>query len=148
MFITRTKAADLGTSAAQTTAAVVRQGVVSIRTWAAPRLDGAADYCTTTVAPTVSSALRATAAKVSPAEAASAQRRKTSALTWPLLVAAGLAAAGAVAAAIRHRYRTSMAADSESPAEPAAAKVEASANGTAPETQETETAQTAPRNDW
>jgi hypothetical protein len=101
-------------NAAQTTAAGVKagvkQGVFSARRWAAPRLEDAADYTTTTVAPAVSSALLATAKKVKPAD----PRRKTlSALKWSLLASACLAAAGAVAAAVRYKYRTAMAADAE-----------------------------------
>jgi hypothetical protein len=131
-------------SAAQTTAAGVskglRQGVYNARGWAAPRLEGAADYCTTTVAPTVSTALRTTARKVGPANAVNpARHRSASALTWSLLGVAILAAAGAGAAMVRYRYRAAMAIDSETDAEtgitsePAAADpASASQDGTAP----------------
>jgi len=177
--ITRTKAADLGSAAtdaaqnvaqnvaqnaavvaqnarqsagnaAQTTAsgvkAGVRQGFFNARRWAAPRLEDAAGYTTTTAAPAVSSALLATAKKVRPA-----QETKHSALKWSLLASACLAAAGAVAAAIRYKYRSAMAADTEvedtaaadaavepivstapttaEPAEPATEDAEASVNG-------------------
>jgi hypothetical protein len=89
----------------------VRQGVYTARSWAAPRLDSAADYCTTTVAPKVSAALRTTARQVSPADPKSS--KKSSMLTWSLLGAAILAALGATAAAVRYRYRAAIAADSE-----------------------------------
>lgn len=109
-------AAQNASGAAQTAASgvskSVRQGVYTARNWAAPRLDSAADYCTTTVAPKVSGALRSTARQVSPAEAASTKR--TSVLTWSMLGAAVLAAVGAAAAVVRYRYRTAIAADSES----------------------------------
>jgi hypothetical protein len=145
-------------NAAQTTAsgvkAGVRQGFFNARRWAAPRLEDAADYTTTTAAPAVSSALLATAKKVRPA-----QETKHSALKWSLLASACLAAAGAVAAAVRYKYRSAMAADYRSamaadtevedtaaadaavepivstapttaePAEPATDDVEASVNG-------------------
>jgi hypothetical protein len=89
----------------------VRQGVYTARSWAAPRLDGAADYCTTTVAPKVSAALRTTARQVSPADTVSSKRSST--LTWSLLGAAVLAALGATAALVRYRYRAAIAADCE-----------------------------------
>lgn len=137
-------------NAAQTTAsgvkAGVRQGFFNARRWAAPRLEDAADYTTTTAAPAVSSALLATAKKVRPA-----QETKHSALKWSLLASACLAAAGAVAAAVRYKYRSAMATDTEvedtaaadaavepivstapttaEPAEPATDDVEASVNG-------------------
>ena len=89
----------------------VKQGVYSARSWAAPLLENAADYCTTTVAPKVSSALRSTARQVSPAEPP--RMKRSSILTWSLLGAAIVAAAGAAAAVVRYRYRTAIAADSE-----------------------------------
>lgn len=89
----------------------VRQGVYTARTWAAPRLDNAADYWTTTAAPKVSSALRTTARQVSPAPAKSP--KKSSVLTWSVLGAAIAAALGAAAVAARYRYRAAIAADSE-----------------------------------
>jgi trimeric autotransporter adhesin len=147
-------------NAAQTTAsgvkAGVRRGFFNARRWAAPRLEDAADYTTTTAAPAVSSALLATARKVRPAQES---QRKRSALKWSLLASACLAAAGAVAAAVRYKYRSAMAADTEvedttaadtaaepiaptadkpaepatddveTPAEPATDDVEASVNG-------------------
>ena len=64
-----TAAQGVGTAAQ--TAAVgtgkgVRQGVYNVRVWAAPRLESAAGYCTTTAAPKVSSALLVTARQVRP----------------------------------------------------------------------------------
>jgi hypothetical protein len=104
-------AAQQVSSAAQTAAQGVnkgtRQGVYRARVWTAPRLESAADYTTATVAPKVSSALRVTARQVSPED----MRRKNaySVLTWSVLGAAVLAAAGAVAAIVRHRYRSATA---------------------------------------
>lgn len=113
--VVATNAAHNAGDAAQTAAAGVnkgvRQGVYTARIWAAPRLDSAADYCTTTVAPKVSTALRNTARQVRPPEPASSKR--SSMLTWSVLGAAVLAALGAGAAVARYRYRTAIAADSE-----------------------------------
>ena len=112
-------AQNAGSSAQTTTAAVnkqVQQGVFSARKWAAPKLESVADYTATTVAPTGSSALRSTAAQVRPAEPVSpAKRRMTAALTWSLLGAAVVAAAGAVAALARYRRRAATDVDSEMP---------------------------------
>jgi hypothetical protein len=113
-------AAHHASSTAQTRAAgvgkQVQHGVYSARKWAAPKLESVADYTATTVAPTVSSALRNTAAQVRPAEPVSpAKRRLTSALTWSLLGAAIVAAAGAVAALVRYRRRAAIELDSERP---------------------------------
>ena len=108
-------AAQQVSSAAQTAAQGVnqgvRQGVYRARVWTAPRLESAADYTTATMAPKVSSALRVTARQVSPQDL---QRKNGhSALAWSVLGVAVLAAAGAVAAMVRHRYRSAMAADTE-----------------------------------
>ena len=84
--------------------------VTSARKWAVPRLEGAADYTTSTVAPKVSSALRSAAKQVKPVEPKS---KKRSALTWSLLAAAVAAGLGAAAAVVRYRYRAAIAADSE-----------------------------------
>lgn len=109
-----TNAAQNASDVAQTTASGVskgvRQRVYSARSWAAPRLDDAAEYCTTTVAPKVSAALHSTARQVRPADAKS---KRTSVLTWSVLGAAVLAALGAAVAAARYRYRAAIAADSE-----------------------------------
>jgi hypothetical protein len=113
-------AAQNASSTAQTTAAgvskQVQQGVYTGRKWAAPKLESVADYTASTVAPTVSSALRNTAARVRPAEPVSpAKRRMASALTWSLLGAAVVAAAGAVAALVRYRRRAATELDSDMP---------------------------------
>jgi hypothetical protein len=113
-------AAQNASSTAQTTAAgvskQVRQGVYTARKWAAPKLESVADYTATTVAPTVSSALRNTAAQVRPAEPVSpAKRRMASALTWSLLGAAIAAAAGAAAAVVRYRRRAATDIDRDMP---------------------------------
>jgi len=113
-----TSAAQTASDAAQTAAAGlskgVKQGVYTARTWAAPRLDIAAEYCTTTVAPKVSTALHNTARQVSPPDT---RPKRSSILTWSLLGAAVLAAFGAAAAVARFRYRAAMAADTELVAE-------------------------------
>jgi hypothetical protein len=88
----------------------VRQGIYSARIWAAPRIDSAADYCTDTVAPTVSSALHTTARQVRPAEISS---KRSSIVKWSMLGVAVLAALGAAAAAARYRYQEPIPADSE-----------------------------------
>lgn len=102
-------------SAAQTAAANVskgvKQGVFGARGWAAPRLESAADYVTATAGPKVSSALRATAKQVSPPDTRRSKLR--SALTWSVLGAAVLAAAGAAGVMVRKRYQAAMAADTE-----------------------------------
>jgi hypothetical protein len=104
-------AAQNASGAAQTAASSVNSGVDTARRWAAPRLEGVADYTTTTVAPKVSSALRTTARQVSPADAPTSKR--SSIVTWSLLGAAVLAALGAAAAVVRYRYRAAIAAESE-----------------------------------
>jgi hypothetical protein len=108
-----TSAAQNARPAAQTAVTSVskgvRQGVYSARSWAAPRIDRAADYCTSTMAPKVSAALHTTASQVRPAETSS----KRSILKWSMLGVAVLAALGAAAAAVRYRYQTAIAADSE-----------------------------------
>ena len=110
-----TNAAQNASDAAQTAATgltkEVKRGVYTARSWAAPRLESAADYCTTTVAPKVSSALRTTARQVSPADTRRSTKR--SVLTWSVLGASILAALGAAGALIRYRYRAAIAADSE-----------------------------------
>lgn len=109
-----TNTAQNAGGAAQTAAANlssgVRQGVYTARTWAAPRLEGAADYTTATVAPKVSAALRTTARQVSPADTTTSKR---SVVTWSVLGAAVLAALGAAAAVMRYRYRAAIAAETE-----------------------------------
>ncbi len=109
-------AAAQGVGSAAQTAAVgvgkgVRQGVYSVRVWAAPRLESAAGYTTTTVAPKVSSALMVTARQVRPEDVT--QKKGRSVLTWSILAAAVVAAAGAAAALVRYRYRAAMAEGAE-----------------------------------
>lgn len=118
-------AAQSASGAAQTAASGMsrgmRQGVYTARSWSAPRLESAADYCTTTVAPKLSSALRSTARQVRPMDTmdtvdtvdATSTTKRSSMLIWSVLGAAILAALGAVAAMARYRYRTAIAADSE-----------------------------------
>ena len=104
-------AAQEVSNAAQQAAANVNKGVFNARVWAAPQLENAADYTTTTLAPKVSAALRSTARQISPEDVQ--PKRSSSVLTWSFLAAAVLAAAGAAAVVIRIRYRTAMAADTE-----------------------------------
>jgi hypothetical protein len=114
--VVATSAAQNAGGAAQTAANAagkgVKQGVYTARSWAAPRLDSAAEYCTTTVAPKVSTALHNTARQVRPVDTTKSKR--SSMLTWSLLGGAILAALGAAAAVVRYRYREAIAADSES----------------------------------
>jgi hypothetical protein len=109
-----TNAAHTASGAAQTAATSLSKGVkervYTARSWAAPRLESAAEYTSSTVAPKVSAALRSTAAQVKPADTKSSSKKV---LTWSLLGAAILAALGAGAAVARYRYRTAIAADSE-----------------------------------
>jgi hypothetical protein len=116
--VVATSAAQNASGVAKTAASSLSKGlndkVYTARSWAAPRLDNAADYCTTTVAPKVSSALRTTARQVRPTD--TRKSKKSSILTWSLLGAAVLAGLGAAAVLVRYRYQTAIAADSE-PAE-------------------------------
>lgn len=103
----------------------VRTGTLSARGWMAPRLESAADYTTSTVAPAVSDAvvktlaprvsgvLRSTARQVSPPDARSSKSSLKSALAWTSLVATVLAAAGAAGTLVWRRYRAAMAADTQ-----------------------------------
>src|SRR3984957_5777411 len=106
-------ASDAAQAAAQLAAVNVRKGggtgIHGARSWAAPRLESAADYTTKTAAPKVSSALKKTARQVQPANG----RSKRSVLAWTAFGAAILAAVGAGAAIARHRYRRAVGADSE-----------------------------------
>ena len=110
-----TSVAQNASGAAKTAASSLSKGlndkVYTARSWAAPRLDNAAEYCTTTVAPKVSSALRTTARQVRPTDMRKSKR--SSILTWSLLGAAVLAGLGAAAVLVRYRYQTAIAADSE-----------------------------------
>jgi hypothetical protein len=109
-------AAQNTSGAVKTAASSLSKGlndqVYTARSWAAPRLDSAADYCTTTVAPKVSSALRTTARQVRPTDTRKSKR--SSILLWSLLGAAVLTGLGAAAAMVRYRYQAAIAADSES----------------------------------
>lgn len=113
------QAAALSAQAAAQTAAqgvggAFRQGVYNARGWAAPWLENAADYCTSTAAPAVSSALRSTASQVRPADTSGNRNRgMRSVLSWSALAAAAVAAVGAAVALVRHRYRAAMDADTE-----------------------------------
>jgi hypothetical protein len=100
-------------SAAQGVGKTVTRQVHTARGWAAPRLENAADYCTATVAPRVSSAIRATARQVSPEDARPGKGRGRA--SWSFLVIAALAAAAAATAVAvaRQRYKTAMDADTE-----------------------------------
>ena len=124
-------AAQQVSSAAQTVAQGANKGarerVYRARVWTAPRLESAADYTTATMAPKVSSALRVTAQQVRPPDMQ--QKNGRSALTWSVLGVAVLAAAGAVAAMVRHRYRSAMAADTEEDASAGTAPAEAAMPG-------------------
>ena len=109
----------------------LRAGSLSARSWMAPRLENAADYTTSTMAPAVSDALvknvaprvaavlRNTARQVSP-EPRKSRSSLRSALTWTALSAAVLAGAGALGTLVWRRYRAAMAADSEPDTEPGA----------------------------
>lgn len=114
-------AAQSARDAARIAGMTVGDGVYTARKWAAPQLENAADYCTMTVAPRVSSALRTTARQVRPEDPAAAKSRLGRTLSWPFLVAAVLAAAGATAAVVlKQRRRTT---------ERASAGTEAEADG-------------------
>lgn len=92
----------------------IQQGVFSARGWAAPMLDNAAEYTTSTLAPAVSTALHGAAAQVKPP--APSRNRFRSMLTWTALSAAVAAALGAAAVLVRKRYQTAMDADTEADA--------------------------------
>jgi hypothetical protein len=78
-------AAQEVSNAAQVAAAGASKGVYSARSWTAPRLETAADYTTSTLAPKVSEALRTAARQISPED--TRQKRGSSALTWSFLAA-------------------------------------------------------------
>jgi len=102
----------------------LRAGSLSARHWMAPRLENAADYTTSTMAPAVSDALvknvaprvaavlRNTARQVDP-EPRKSRSSLRSTLTWTALTAAVLAGAGAFGTLVWRRYRAAMAADTE-----------------------------------
>jgi hypothetical protein len=98
------QARQAGTTAAHG----VKHGVEGARGWAAPRMHGAADAITASVAPRVSSALHSAATSVEPPPmpAKSGMRRL---FNWRVLfgVGAAVVAAGAAAAiAMRQRYES------------------------------------------
>jgi hypothetical protein len=132
------QAVPIGKRAGTTAVLGVRQGAVSTKEWAvprvqvavlgarewtAPRLEGAADAVTTSVAPKVSSALRSTASRVRPARPpAKTGARRLSDRRWLLGLGALLAAAGTSAAiAMRRRY-ASATADAKDATEPDASE--------------------------
>ena len=92
----------------------LRAGTLGARDWVAPRLDDAADYITSTMAPTVSAALVKTVApRVSAALRTTARQVSTkpprspfrSALMWTALSGTALAAVGAAGMLAWRRYR-------------------------------------------
>jgi hypothetical protein len=76
----------------------------SARGWAAPRLETAADYCTTTVAPKVADTLRTTASQVNPKDTGRRSGLR-SVLSISILAIAGAAAAGALAMLVRRQLK-------------------------------------------
>lgn len=105
-------AAVAASNAAQNASGASQTAMMGARKWAAPQLESFADYCTTTIAPMVDSALRSTATRVRPVEV-SPKRRVSPTLTWSLLAGALVAALGAAAALVRVKYRSAMATDTE-----------------------------------
>ena len=91
----------------------MRQGVYVARGWAAPRLENAADYTTTTVAPRVADTLRSTAHQISPDDASKRRPAMRSVLSVSVLALAAAAAAAAVAVLVRRQYKAAMEADTE-----------------------------------
>ena len=103
----------LGKQASANVSQGVQQGVYTVRVWAAPRLESAADAVTASVAPRVSTALRTTARQVNPEPPADSNGGLGWLLSWRgvLAIAAIMAAAGAGAAtAMRRRYQSATAA--------------------------------------
>jgi hypothetical protein len=117
-----TSAARSASGAAQTAAASLSKGVqarvYTARSWAAPRLESAAEYHAKTIAPKVSAALQNAAGQVRPPKATSSKRKM---LTWTALGAAIAAGLGAVAVLVRFRFQAAIAADSQPADEEAAA---------------------------
>jgi hypothetical protein len=101
------RAADAVQTAKVWAAPRAQDAVRGAREWAAPRLEDVADAVDTSVAPTVSSALRTTAKQVRPAPPA-----KRGLLNWRVLLGIGAAVAAASAAAavaMRRRYASATA---------------------------------------
>jgi len=97
-------------SAGTTAVQGVRQGVYGAKEWAAPRIEGAADAVTTTVAPKVSAVLRETARQVRPDGTKTTGIRRLLDWRWLLGAGAAVAAAGAGAAVtMRRRYASATA---------------------------------------
>ena len=124
----------------QSAAHDLQQATIGVRTWAAPRLESAADYTTSTMAPAVSKAVtKEVAPRVSDALRVTAKRvrgntRRRPALrptlAWTALGATVLAGAGAVGVLLWRRYRAALADDSRLDA---AAYPAASTDGVSPE---------------
>jgi hypothetical protein len=100
--------------AAEGVTASLRASTDGVRNWAAPRLENAADYTTSTMAPAVSKAVtkevapRVSAALRKTAKQVSVGKRRSRirpALAWTALTATVLAGAGAVGAVVWRRYR-------------------------------------------
>jgi hypothetical protein len=103
----------------------LRASTLAARGWVAPRLEGAADYTTSTVAPAlsgalcnnlaprVSGALRSTARQVSPQDLRPSRSPLRAILAWSALAAAVLAGAGAAGTLAWRRYRAAMDSDTE-----------------------------------
>jgi hypothetical protein len=102
-------ASDTAQSVASTVTESVKDKLFTARTWAAPRLESAADYTANTVAPKVADALRSTAQQVAPEP----QKSGRAWLKWTMLGAGIAAGIGAAAALMRYRFRAAIAADSE-----------------------------------
>jgi hypothetical protein len=144
---TAQSAAQTAQAAAQTAAhemgRSMRQGVYVARGWAAPRLENAADYTTTTMAPRVADTLRSTARQVRPEDASKRRPAMRSVLSMSVLALAAAAAAAAVAVLVRRQYKVAMEADTEGtvnnpnapdvsvPGQPTASSQGSTANGSA-----------------
>jgi hypothetical protein len=100
-------ASDTAQSVATNVSQNVKDKIFTARTWAAPRLESAADYTANTVAPKVSTALRSTAQQVAPEP----QKSGRTWLKWTMLGAGIAAGLGAAAALMRYRFRAAIAAD-------------------------------------
>ena len=99
----------------------LRSGTLDARDWAAPRLESAADYTTSTMAPAVSKVVVKTVApRVSDALRTTARQVRTDrnrspirpALAWGALAATVLAGAGAIGTLLWRRHRAATADDS------------------------------------
>jgi len=95
-------------------------GVEGARGWAAPRLEGAADAITASVAPKVSSALRSTARTVKPAAPQKTGIRRMLDWRWMLGIGALVAAGAAAAVTMKQRYQSATADAKDAAENPAA----------------------------